>query len=133
TTIVGVMPAGFVSPTFTAEIWSPLAFKQFLSDPMRARQARLFRGIGRLRPNVSADAARSDAAMVAARVNAEQPGVQPVLPARFVPLRDAMLGGVRPILLAVMGAALLVLLITCTNIAGLFLARGTARRREIAV
>jgi putative ABC transport system permease protein len=52
---------------------------------------------------------------------------------RFLSLRDAMVGAVRPALLAVMSAALLVLAITCTNIAGLFLARASQRRRELAV
>ena len=51
----------------------------------------------------------------------------------MVPLREAMVGDVGRALVAVMGAAIVVLVITCINIAGLFLARATARRRELAV
>lgn len=132
-TLVGVMPADFVSPTFSVDAWMPLDFRQVLRDPARARMMHAFRGIGRLRPGMSIDRARTDASTIAARWRADRLDATEIFPPRIVPLRDAMVGDVRPALLAVMGAAILVLVITCINIAGLFLARAAARRREIAV
>lgn len=132
-TIVGVMPPDFVSPTFVAEVWIPLDLRAATADPVRSRMNRAFRGVARLRGGASLERARSDAATIANRWHDERTGSADAITPRLVPLRDAMVGDVGRALVAVMGAAVMVLVITCINIAGLFLARATARRREIAV
>jgi Acidobacterial duplicated orphan permease len=132
-TVVGVMPREFVSPNFVAEIWIPLAIRPMPIDPARPDRDRAYRGLARLRDGATLRGARADVMTIAARWREENPGVHQQYPLRIVPLRDAMVGDVRPALLSVMGAALVVLIITCINVAGLFLARATARRRELAV
>jgi putative ABC transport system permease protein len=131
-TVVGVMPREFVSPGFNAGLWTPVNLRGWADSP-KWRDARAFRGIARLRPGATLARATADADIIASRwrrdglIKASNPSP------RMESLRDAMVGDVRPALLAVMVAALLVLVITCTNVAGLFLARATARRRELAV
>jgi len=132
-TVIGVMPPDFVSPTFTAEVWIPLDLRPFIADPVRSRINRAFRGIARVKSGVSLERVRSDGATISARWRDARPGSPDPIPPRVVPLRDAMVGDVGRALVAVMGAAVVVLVITCINIAGLFLARATARRRELAV
>jgi putative ABC transport system permease protein len=130
-TIIGVMPRGFISPGFTAEMWNVLDVNRYL-DPSRSNY-RGFRGIARLRTGQSIERAELQAATIAARWRAAGL-IRPNTPAPTMEsLRDAMVGDVRPALVSVMAAAVLVLVITCTNIAGLFLARATSRRREMAV
>ncbi|MGH9886834.1 MAG: FtsX-like permease family protein, partial [bacterium] len=84
-------------------------------------------------PGASLEALRSDLAVVATRMREQYPAESERGTATVVPLREAMVGDSRAALIAVMGAAALVLVITCINIAGLFLARASARRRELAV
>jgi len=131
--VIGVMPPDFESPTFTAEVWIPLDLRPFVADPVRSRTMRVLRGIARMKPDVSLDRVRSDGATISARWRDARPGSPDPVAPRVVPLRDAMVGDVGRALVAVMGAAIVVLVITCINIAGLFLARATARRRELAV
>lgn len=131
-TIVGVMPRDFVSPGFNANIWLVLDLKRFLGDPARMN-ARAFRGVARLKPGMTRDRAVADGDVLASRWRGANMITAATPSPRMESLRDAMVGDVRAPLLAVMAAALLVLVITCTNVAGLFLARATARRREMAV
>lgn len=129
-TIVGVMGPRFASPTFTAELWTPLDLRVALRDPAAARRLRVFRAVGRVADGATPARLRAELALVARQVRDPQPEPASV---HAVPLRDAMVGDVRPVLLVVMGAAALVLLIACGNVAGLFLSRTIGRRRELAV
>ncbi|HEY4305481.1 MAG TPA: ABC transporter permease [Gemmatimonadaceae bacterium] len=131
-TVIGVMPREFVSPQFNADLWLPMAMERRATLP-NANRMRVFRGVARLRAGATMERANADVATLAARWHADGVNDAKVPTPHVLSLRDAMVGQVRPVLLAVMSAALLVLIITCTNIAGLFLARATARRREMAV
>ncbi|HEX5438269.1 MAG TPA: ABC transporter permease [Gemmatimonadaceae bacterium] len=132
-TVVGVMPATFVSPDRQVEMWAPLNMRRYLRNPVVAWRNRMFNGIARLADGVTAAQLHSTLDVLARREHERYPELHGVAPANAVPLRDAMVGDVRPALLVVMGAAALVLLLACVNVAGLFLAHATARRRELAV
>jgi putative ABC transport system permease protein len=131
--IVGVLPKSFVGPTFTADALLPLNFPAILRSSPRNVRSRAWRGIVRIRAGVSESAMNADLATVGQRVRAQYPEIRNG--GVFLPmsLHGAMVGNAETVLLLVMGGALLVLVITCANIAGLFLSRGSARRRELGV
>ena len=89
-------------------------------------------GLVRLRDGVSLAAARADLRRIDLDFEARNPS-QKGVGVLLVPLPDALLGNVRPLLVAAFGAVALVLLIACANLANLLLVRGAAREREFAV
>jgi predicted permease len=135
-TIVGVMPPRFAYPARQVEIWLPLSI-----DPARTHPATFnLVGIGRLRNGVSTDAARADLARVLPRVvdyfggDASPAAWREVHAAPQVQsLRDSIVGPVSHLVWLVFGSALLVLLVACTNVAGLFLVRAERSQMELAV
>lgn len=131
-TIVGIMPADFISPTFRADVWRPLNLAWFTTNP-QARFAPIWRGVARVRSGVSDAALASELQLLHARLSAEYPVLAKVGAMRAVPLHKAMVGRAGSVLLIVMAAALAVLLATCANVAGLFLSRAAARRHELGV
>ena len=132
--IVGVMPQ--VVPTWMDHTAVPIGvWTPFTSLSMWTEAARGGTGdssIGRLRPGVSIEQARSEIAGIAARLSTEHPVLQG-LGATIEPLADTRAGPIRPILFMLCGAVSLVLLIACANLAGLLMARNSARYREIAM
>ena len=131
--VVGVMPPDFVFPDRSPELFTPMDFARFTRNPVTARNARALHAVARLQDGVTPEQVRAELARIAANVRREAPELRDVAPIHAVPIRDAMVGEVRPILLVVMGAAALVLLLTCVNVASLFLSRAVERRGELAV
>ncbi|HET9982737.1 MAG TPA: ABC transporter permease [Longimicrobiales bacterium] len=131
-TVVGVMPAGFenlLDPK--ARLWAPLRYDASLA--WACRTCRHLRAVGRLRQGVAVGAAAREMDALSARVVSEHPTEYPRAGFRLVPLREEVAGGVRPVLLAVLGAVALVLLLACANVMNLLLARAAQREAEFSI
>jgi putative ABC transport system permease protein len=129
-TIIGIMPASFLFPDHDVDIWAP-------SPPdapyAQSRESTWFNVIGRLKPGVTVAQARANLANVQAQLGRQFPKTDANLTVEIEPLKENTVGGARRSLWILFGSVSLLLLIACTNIAGLLLARTAEREREISV
>jgi predicted permease len=134
-TIVGVIPASFHLrlPSFRErDIYAPI--RQWNNSILMNRDAGLgFHGIGRLKPGVTLAQAQADMDQVTRNLATAFPDADKGIGASVVPLKEQMVGDVRPFLLVLLAAVGFVLLLACVNVASLLLARSAGRRREFAV
>jgi predicted permease len=132
-TIVAVMPDKI--PDWmewrTPEVWTPFAILDDVWSET-SRGARGFSALGRLKPGVSLEQAQADVAAIAARL-AEAHPIDRGVGVLVKPLADTRVGTMRPILFLLMGAVSLILLIACSNLANLLLARNSVQQRELAM
>ena len=133
--IIGVIPASFhlaVRTLRSRDVYVPMG--QWRNPSLTNRGAGMgMRGIARLRPGVSVEQANADMARVSQNLADAFPDVDKGIRAKLVPLKEQMVGDIRPFLLMLMAAVGFVLLIACVNVASLMLARATGRMREFAV
>ncbi|HEU4955234.1 MAG TPA: ADOP family duplicated permease, partial [Gemmatimonadales bacterium] len=125
-----VMSPSFRFPERTAELWLPMAFAP--GDVLDTRGNYFVRIVGRLGPGVSAEGAERELAGLAAGIAADDPQAA-IRGADVVRLHEQTIGTARRPLQLLLGGTGLLLAITCANVAGLVLARGAARGRELAL
>ena len=129
-TVIGVMPPGFQFAPFwatRAELWAPLA----LGPRAAKRGGNSLRVFARLKPDVTLAQARDEFSAITARLEREYPGSNRDV--RIVSLKEKVVGTIRPALLTLVCAVGFVLLIACTNVAHMLLARSSARAHEVSV
>ncbi len=134
-TVIGVMPAGFAFPKREDEIWLPIRFFGIHANAFedKDRTNVYLVGVGRLRSGVSREQANAELQLLAAQTALQFPKEMKDVGAGAYDMRSAVSGQAKTMLMALLGASLCVLLIACTNLANLLLARALARRKELAV
>jgi putative ABC transport system permease protein len=126
--VVGVMPPSFNFPPGAA-VWTP----RERTAELTSRTAHNFRAVGRVKDGVTVEQARANLSAIAKRIRAEYGKKVDLTDAYVVPLGEAMVGDVKTALLTLGGAVGLLLLVACANVAGLLIARSSARKKELAV
>ena len=131
-TVVGVMPPDFQFPPGAqdVQIWKPLAIDAALADP---RGMRVYNVVGRLNDDVSVEQARSEMSAIAVGIQRENPESNRGWGVNVTPALEQLVGGFNTLVTVLAGAAALVLLIGCVNVANLVLARASTNQREFAV
>jgi putative ABC transport system permease protein len=134
--VVGVLPASYeplISTHFyaRAEVWAPLGYA--LGGDSSCRSCRHLRLLGRLKEGTSLPLALSELATVQAGIRREHPSAYSEPAPVAISLQHALTRSIRGPLQVLLGAVLFVLLVSSANVAGLLMARATAREREFAV
>lgn len=126
--VIGVMPPGFQFPR-DSQLWTARERR----GPQQSRSAHNWHVVGRLGTGVSLAAAQGDVRVIAERIKREHGQDADLVGASVVPLKDALVGRVRPALLLLLAAVGFLMLVAGANVTNLTLARTAARRREMAV
>ncbi len=130
--VVGIAPPEFRLPGSQSELWIPYTPepKDFLEAN---RGLHLLQVVARLKPGITRQRAQSELRIIAERLEREYPSFNAGFSVDLVPLREQLIGDIRPTLWMLIAAVVAVLLIACVNVAHLLLARARAREKEIAV
>src|SRR5215212_3096890 len=130
-TVIGVMPAAFVTPRVNTEVWTPV----HVSNPVAAnfRGVHFLRTYGRLAPGVTIEQARAEMQVIDQNLAAQYPAENKNRSTVLFALHERIVGETRQLLFILFAAVGFVLLIACANFANLLLARAAERQREFVI
>ncbi len=128
--VIGVMPRSFKEPFNNAQLWRPFPNQ---GGENSVANARFWGVIGRVKPGLPPPTVTAELSTIAARFAQNDPKFYKGWNFLAIPLRERVVGSFAQGLRLVVGAALLVLLITCANVAGLQIVRASTRQREVAI
>ena len=132
-TIIGVMPSWFAYPDLNVQLWTPI-YREVPGEEMQALDSHDWVAIGRLRSGVTEAQATSELSVIVRRLHDQHLDNPYISKSAYErPLLKDMVGDVETPLYVLFGATSCLLLIACLNIASLWIARGTTRRRELAI
>jgi putative ABC transport system permease protein len=126
-TVAGVMPAAFAFPSEDVQVWVPAP--PFGTTPLS--EAGQYRVLARLKPDVTVQQFRDDAARVFRELKGQIKGPKDQGAASVTVLDEAVFGPIRPVLHVSVAAGFLVLIVACANVTTLFIGRAVTRRREV--
>ena len=130
-TVIGVTPADLALYR-TTDVFVPIG--QWNTPALRNRGAALgLHGIGRLKPGVTVEQGQADLNRIMSNLATAYPETNRGNSSKVSPLKERIVGEIRPVLLLLLGSVGFVLLIACVNVSNLLLARSTSRMREFAV
>ncbi|MCA1627949.1 MAG: ABC transporter permease [Acidobacteria bacterium] len=135
--VVGVMAQDFQFPE-RVDLW--VGPKQIVPEPpvrlpgniLEMRNVRYLGTVARLKPGVKLPQAQADMSAIAARLAQQYPATNEQHEVKLVALKEEIVGNVKPVLFMLLGATVLVLLTSCSNVGNLLLGRALARRKEIS-
>lgn len=132
--VIGVMPEQFRFPSENSQVWEPHTLVPGWEAQQAQRGTSFWNVVGRLKSSVSPAQAQFELDNIARQLEEAYPDANKNLGVRLVPFHLQITGGaVRSALWVLFGAVVFVLLIACTNVANMMLARGVAREREMAI
>lgn len=130
TRVLGVMPKGFFFRERNGDYWMPL---YFTPERWAQRGNHFLNVVARLKPGVTQKQAQAEMDAIAFRLQKQYPETNAKVGATVVPMQEDFAGDTKDGLLVLQVASVFVLLIACSNLANLLLARSTGRKREMAV
>ncbi len=132
-TVIGIMPSWFAYPEQSVQLWTAIYHEEPVQE-MQAQDSHNFAAVGRLWPGVTEEQARAELSVITRRLHDQQlenPFISKAANSR--PLLEDMVGDFKTPLYMLLAATGCLLLIACLNVASLLVARGAARRKELAI